>query len=77
MAETRKHLPDTMLSPETGETLRRGVRPFIVSYKGKSVTVELPGYYPANGGEGIHVGDDMTVTDAALRTLKEARKTSC
>ncbi|KSV64382.1 hypothetical protein N182_10725 [Sinorhizobium sp. GL2] len=28
-------------------------------------------YYPENGEEGIHVGDDMAVTDAAIRTLKE------
>jgi len=60
-----------MVSPETGETLRRGLRPFLVTYKGKSITVELPGYYPDNGDEGIHVGDDMAVTDAALRMLKE------
>jgi HTH-type transcriptional regulator/antitoxin MqsA len=59
-----------ILSP-LGETLRRGLRPFVVTYKGRSVTVELPGYYPENGDEGVHVGDDMAVTDAALRALKE------
>lgn len=71
MAAMSKTLPETMISPETGATLRRDVRPFIVTYKGKSVTVELPGYYPQDGDEGIHVGDDMAVTDAALRALKE------
>lgn len=71
MAALKIELPETMVSPETGETLRRGIRPFLVSYKGKSITVELPGYYPENGDEGIHVGDDMAVTDAALRALKE------
>ena len=71
MAVSRKELPETMASPETGETLHRGVRPFMVAYKGKSITVELPGYYPENGDDGVHVGDDMAVTDAALRTLKE------
>ncbi|KOF13420.1 XRE family transcriptional regulator [Ensifer adhaerens] len=71
MATAKKDLPDMMVSPETGETLHRGVRPFVVTYKGKSLTVELPGYYPENGDEGVHVGDDMSVTDAALRTLKE------
>ncbi len=71
MAALKTDLPDTMVSPETGETLRRSVRPFIVTYKSKSITVELPGYYPHNGGVGVHVGDDMAVTDAALRTLKE------
>ena len=71
MAVPKRDLPDTMVSPETGETLRRGIRPFIVTYKGKSITVELPGYYPDNGDDGVHVGDDMAVTDAALRMLKE------
>ncbi|MCK3780581.1 type II toxin-antitoxin system MqsA family antitoxin [Ensifer sesbaniae] len=71
MAVAKRDLPETMVSPETGETLRRGVRPFLVTYKGTSKTVELPGYYPENGDEGIHVGDDMAVTDAAIRALKE------
>lgn len=71
MAVMEKPMPETMISPETGAELRRGVRPFTVSYKGKSIAVELPGYYPENGDEGIHVGDDMAVTDAALRALKE------
>jgi HTH-type transcriptional regulator / antitoxin MqsA len=64
-------LPETMASPETGETLTRGTRPFTVAYKGQSVVVELPGYYPSGDGEGITVGDDMEVVDAALRALKE------
>lgn len=71
MASAEKILPDTMVSPETGEVLRRDVRPFVVTYKGKSRTVDLPGYYPENGDDGVHVGDDMEVTDTALRVLKE------
>lgn len=71
MAQSKDPLPDTMISPESGETLRRGVRPFVVTYKGKSVTVDLPGYYPEHGDEGIHVGNDMAITDDALRSLKE------
>ncbi|PBB66153.1 XRE family transcriptional regulator [Mesorhizobium sp. WSM4312] len=62
---------ETMISPETGETLTRQVRPFTVTYKGESMIVDLPGYYPASQGEGVHVGDDMTAVDAALRALKE------
>ncbi|RUW60414.1 type II toxin-antitoxin system MqsA family antitoxin [Mesorhizobium sp. M7A.F.Ca.US.008.03.1.1] len=61
----------TMTSPETGETLTREVRPFTVAYKGESIIVDLPGYYPASGDEGVHVGDDMAAVDAALRVLKE------
>jgi HTH-type transcriptional regulator/antitoxin MqsA len=71
MASAVQTLPDTMVSPETGEVLRRDVRPFIVTYKGQSKTVDLPGYYPANGDDGVHIGDDMNVTDVALRALKE------
>ncbi|UCI19715.1 type II toxin-antitoxin system MqsA family antitoxin [Mesorhizobium sp. B2-1-8] len=60
-----------MISPETGETLARGVRPFTVTYKGESMIVDLPGYYPPSDGEVVHVGDDMAAVDAALRALKE------
>jgi HTH-type transcriptional regulator/antitoxin MqsA len=51
--------------------LSRGVRPFTIAYKGQSVTVGLPGYYPAGDGDGVHVGDDMAAADVALRELKE------
>lgn len=67
----KKENPKTMTSPETGETLTRGVRPFAVTYKGESIMVDLPGYYPASDGESVHVGDDMIAVDAALRLLKE------
>ena len=71
MALPDKSLPETMACPETGVTLSRGVRPFEVFYKGETVTVDLPGYYPAGPGDGVHVGDDMAPVDAALRGLKE------
>jgi HTH-type transcriptional regulator/antitoxin MqsA len=35
------------------------------------MSVDLPGYYPERGNEGIHVGNDMAAADAALRALKE------
>lgn len=71
MATKAQVFPETMTSPETGETLTRGVRPFVVGYKGEVVTVDLPGYYPAGEKDGIHVGKDMSVVDEALRALKE------
>ncbi|SDR63871.1 transcriptional regulator, XRE family [Rhizobiales bacterium GAS113] len=71
MAAKEQILPRTMSAPETGETLTRGVRPFVVEYKGESVTVDLPGYYPAGEEDGVHVGKDMSVVDEALRGLKE------
>ena len=71
MATGKQPFPNTMVAPDTGEVLTRGVRPFVVSFKGESVTVELPGYYPVGTGDGVHVGDDMAVVDEALRGLKE------
>jgi HTH-type transcriptional regulator/antitoxin MqsA len=71
MATKDEPLPATMISPETGETLTRAVRPFTVAYKGESVVVDLPGYYPADEGEGVHIGKDMAVVDDALHGLKE------
>lgn len=71
MAHKAQNLPPTLPCPETGETLRRDVRLFTVAYKGHELTVDLPGYYPEGEGESVHVGDDMAVADAALRTLKE------
>ena len=62
---------DQIYSPETGEPLYRDTRPFDLTYKGHTITVELPGYYPAGEGESVHVGNDMAVTDQALRILKE------
>lgn len=71
MTSIARMLPETMTAPENGAPLRRGTRPFEVRYKGESITVDLPGYYPDGAGEGVHVGDDMGVADAALRDLKE------
>ncbi|HEY5049002.1 MAG TPA: type II toxin-antitoxin system MqsA family antitoxin [Rhizomicrobium sp.] len=63
----------TMIHPETGEKLTRGVRPFTVRYQGLSRTVDLPGWYPARKGsdaDGILAGDDMKASDEALREMK-------
>jgi HTH-type transcriptional regulator / antitoxin MqsA len=61
---------NTMLSPETGELLSRGSRSFKVTFLGRSLDVDLPGYYPEGNGDGVHVGDDLEVIDSALRTLQ-------
>ena len=71
MSAKQPQLPDTMMAPETGELLRRDVRPFKVQYKEENIVVDLPGYYPAGDGESVHVGDDMRVVVDALRLLKE------
>jgi hypothetical protein len=33
--------------------------------------VDLPGYQPKGDGDGVHVGNDMSVIDRALRMLKQ------
>lgn len=69
-------LPDTMPSSETGQVLTRGVSAFAVAYKGETLTVDLPGCYPDGEGEGMHVGDDMSVVDAACGPSRR-RSTAC
>lgn len=71
MAPNTPDQPPTMPCPETGQLLSRDIRPFTVRYKGSEMTVDLPGYYPKDAGESVHVGADMAAADEALRLLKE------
>ena len=61
---------ENMIHPETGEILRRDVRPIEFTYKNRKITVEMPGWYPADNDDGIFSQEDMKVSDAALRYLK-------
>ena len=61
---------ETRIHPETGEILRRDIRPIEFSYKGEKIFVDMPGWYPAEGDEGIFTHEDMAVSDQALRILK-------
>ncbi len=58
------------VDPETGAPLRRDVRPLTLTYKGESITVDMPGWYGDLPDEGVHTGDDMKVSDRALNRLK-------
>jgi HTH-type transcriptional regulator/antitoxin MqsA len=58
------------IHPETGELLRRDVRPLTLTYKGHSITVQMPGWYPEQSDDGILTGEDMKVSDRALNRLK-------
>jgi HTH-type transcriptional regulator/antitoxin MqsA len=58
------------VDPETGAPLHRDVRPLTLSYKGESITVDMPGWYGDESKEGIHTGEDMKVSDRALNRLK-------
>lgn len=56
--------------PKTGALLRRGVRPLTLTYKGESITFEMPGWYCDECEESIHTGKDMKVSDRRLNRLK-------
>lgn len=56
--------------PETGKPMVRDVRPMTITYKGQSVTIDMPGWYCDESGESIHTGEDMKVSDAALKALR-------
>jgi HTH-type transcriptional regulator/antitoxin MqsA len=58
------------VDPETGAKLRRDVRPFTLTYKGESVTFDMPGWYGDKPDEGIFDPADMRVSDRALNRLK-------
>ena len=61
---------ETIIHPETGELLRRDVRPIEFNYKGESIIMNMPGWYPPEGDDGIFSMDDMAIHDKALKILK-------
>ena len=62
------------ICPETGTPMKRGVAPMTISYKDRSVTFEMPGWYCDECDESIHTGDDMEVSDRVLDRLKAQQK---
>ena len=62
----------TMRHPETGATLKRARRIETVSYMGMTKDVEIEGWFPADGGDGLLVDDDSLPLDKALAELKAA-----
>ena len=58
------------IHPVTGVPLHRDVRTFTLTYKGESITVDMPGWYGTDPDESIHEGEDMKVSDRALNRLK-------
>ena len=59
-----------MIHPETGEILHRDIRPAEFKYKGEKIILDMPGWYPAEGDDGIFSMRDMAVHDKALQILK-------
>lgn len=56
--------------PETGLPMVRDTRPMTITYKGQSSTIDMPGWYCDESDESIHTGDDLKVSDAALKALR-------
>lgn len=63
-------MTDTRIHPETGKTLRRDVRPQVVTFGSMSRTVEVPGWYPDDDSDAIHTGADLKESDRVFRELK-------
>ena len=64
---------DTMIHPETGKLLRRDIRPIKFTYKGETVILDMPGWYPEDkdDDDGVFSQEDMKVHDKALDILEE------
>lgn len=58
------------LSPATGKPMRRGMRPTRLSFKGRDIVVDMPGWYCDASDESVHSGRDLMVSDRALNRLK-------
>jgi HTH-type transcriptional regulator/antitoxin MqsA len=50
----------------------RGTRSITIKYKDRSARIQMPGWYGDDAEDGIHTGEDMKVSDAALLRLKIA-----
>lgn len=50
--------------------MHRGVRPMTLTFKGESITFDMPGWYCDNCEESIHTGRDMKESDRMLNRLK-------
>ena len=58
------------ICPKTGAPMHRDVRPITLTYKGESITFDMPGWYCDQSEESIHTGEDMKVSDRILNRLK-------
>lgn len=63
-------MTDAPVCPETGAPMYRDTRPLTLTYKGQSLTIDMPGWYCDASTESIHTGEDMKVSDRALNRLK-------
>jgi HTH-type transcriptional regulator/antitoxin MqsA len=62
---------ETRVHPETGQVLRRDVRPQTVCVGSLSREIDVPGWYPENDGDAIHSGADLKGLNEAFKALRE------
>ena len=60
----------TRIHPETGETLKRDIRTQVVSFGSSARMVDVPGWYPDDGSDSIHRGEDLVEADRVFRQLR-------
>ena len=58
------------ICPETGAPMHRDVRPLTLTYKGESMTFDMPGWYCDQSDESIHTDKDMKLSDRMLNRVK-------
>lgn len=59
------------IHPETGKTLRRGVRPHVVYVGSLSRVLEVPGGYPSDGSDALHSGADLKASNEAFKAMRK------
>ena len=62
---------ETRIHSETGQVLRRDVRPLTICVGSLSREIDVPGWYPEDDGEAIHSGADLKVLNEAFKTLRD------
>ena len=58
------------MCPACGAQMLRGVRDMTLEHLGRSEMIGMAGWYCDECGEGVHSGEDMAASDAALARLK-------
>ena len=66
----------TIIHPITGETLYRDVRPMEFTFRGETITVNMPGWYPAGDGDAIFTHEDLQVSERVLDNLQRQRNSA-
>ena len=63
-------MANPVLCQQTGAPMHRGVCPMTLTYKGESITFDMPDWYCDQTEESIHTGNDMKISDQTLNRLK-------